>query len=230
MFLKRDTKDMLIDAAVVILSVLVVLMICYVLRPLTVAAQDIPPSQVVIECGEQENILALLNPIDEVYYTSATNGLHLRNSMDKDTKDNIINTISYGEKIQLLAILDNGWDVIKYKNQVGYCWSEYVVKTMPASAVSEMIYSAADLRSRGVIYWGDWRWTWYSQKVLPGGGLNIPGRHVDANGYVCDGDGYICLASSVLSKGTVVSTPFGKAGKVYDSGCAANTLDVYTNF
>ena len=33
-----------------------------------------------------------------------------------------------------------------------------------------------------------------------------------------------------LGKGTVVNTPFGKAGKIYDSGCAADTLDVYTDF
>ena len=71
---------------------------------------------------------------------------------------------------------------------------------------------------------------WYSQKVLPGGGLNIPGRHVDNNGYVCDENGFICLASGSLAKGTIVETPFGKKGKVYDCGCAANTLDVYTNF
>lgn len=91
-------------------------------------------------------------------------------------------------------------------------------------------YSASDLQSSGVIYWGGWRWTWYSQNVLPGGGLLIPGRHVDEGGYVCDENDYICLASTSLSQGTVVDTPFGKQGKVYDSGCAYGTLDVYTAF
>lgn len=95
---------------------------------------------------------------------------------------------------------------------------------------SPMLYTASDFRYAGVIYWNGYRWTWYSQQVLPGPGLNIPGRHVDANGYVCDGNDYICLASSTLSRGTVVNTPFGKQGKVYDSGCAAGTLDVYTNW
>lgn len=88
-------------------------------------------------------------------------------------------------------------------------------------------YSASDLQFSGVIYWGGWRWTWYSQKVLPGPGLVIPGRHVDENGYVCDGDDNICLAATSLCKGTIVDTPFGKQGKVYDSGCAYGTLDVY---
>lgn len=99
------------------------------------------------------------------------------------------------------------------------------------SQVSEPIaypeYTPVDFMSAGVIYWGGWRWTWYSQNVLPGGGLCIPGRHVDDMGYVCDENEYICLAATSLSKGAVVDTPFGKQGKVYDSGCAYGTLDTY---
>ena len=91
-------------------------------------------------------------------------------------------------------------------------------------------YSAKYFRRMGVIRWNGWRWTWYSQRVLPGRGLRIPSRHVDKHGYVCDKKGYICLASSKLRRGKVVKTPFGKKGKVYDSGCARNTLDVYTNW
>ena len=91
-------------------------------------------------------------------------------------------------------------------------------------------YYANDFQSAGVVYSDGWRWTWYSQNVLPGGGLDIPGRHVDDSGYVCDENGYICLASGSLDYGSVVETPFGKQGRVYDSGCAEDTLDVYTNF
>ncbi len=93
------------------------------------------------------------------------------------------------------------------------------------------IIAASDFRFDGVEFWGDYRWTYYSEQVLPGGGLDIPGRHTDYNGYVCDENDYICLASDFLPKGTVVSTPFGKAGKVYDCGCGNNiTLDVYVNW
>jgi hypothetical protein len=102
------------------------------------------------------------------------------------------------------------------------------------SQVSEPItypeYTPADFMSAGVIYWSGWRWTWYSQNVLPGGGLRIPGRHVDDMGYVCDENDYICLAATSLSKGVIVDTPFGKQGKVYDSGCAYGTLDVYVSW
>ena len=91
-------------------------------------------------------------------------------------------------------------------------------------------YSAKKFKRMGVIRWGGWKWTWYSQKVLPGGGLKIPGRHVDKNGYVCDKKNRIVLSSSTLKRGKVIKTPFGKKGKVYDTGCARGVVDVYVNW
>lgn len=98
------------------------------------------------------------------------------------------------------------------------------------SPENEVLYSAFYFKRMGVINWDGWRWTWYSERVLPGDGLDIPGRHADSDGYICDGDDYMCLSSSVLSKGTIISTPFGKSGKVYDCGCANDTIDVYVNW
>jgi len=92
------------------------------------------------------------------------------------------------------------------------------------------IYTSSEFQYLGEVYYDGWRWTWYSENVLPGGGLDIPGRYVDENLFVCDGDGYICLASSTLPYGTVLETPFGKYGKVYDSGCDEGTVDVYVSF
>lgn len=92
-------------------------------------------------------------------------------------------------------------------------------------------YTPQDLEFQGILYWGDWKWTWYSENVLPGGGLDIPGRYTEnSTGFVCDENGYICLASDSLDKGTVVDTPFGRQGKVYDCGCAADVLDVYVGW
>lgn len=88
-------------------------------------------------------------------------------------------------------------------------------------------------KSAGVVYDDNGtRYTWYSQNSLPGGGLtelNNNGRHVNDEGFVCDGDGYISVASSDHPIGTVVETPFGE-GKVYDTGCASGTIDIYTNY
>lgn len=91
--------------------------------------------------------------------------------------------------------------------------------------------SAEEFKFMGVVEEDGVRYTWYSQNVLPGGGLdelNANGRHVEG-GFVVDGDGYIAVASSDYEKGAIVDTPFGEA-KVYDTGCASGTVDVYTNF
>lgn len=86
-------------------------------------------------------------------------------------------------------------------------------------------------RPMGVKHFNGHRETWYSQKVLPGGGLKIPGRHVADDGTVRDGEGYIVVASdlSYLSRGSVVLTSLGP-GKVYDTGCAYGTIDIYVNW
>ena len=95
------------------------------------------------------------------------------------------------------------------------------------SSSSARLYSLRDLQFQGVIRWGGYKYTYYSQQVLPGGGLRIPGRHVNAGGFVADKDGYIVLANS-RPKGTILPTPFGYMGKVYDRGTYGNHLDVYT--
>ncbi len=81
----------------------------------------------------------------------------------------------------------------------------------------------------GVVYFNGHRETYYSQRVLPGHGLNIPGRHVAQDGTIRDENGYICVASSDYPKGTIVETSLG-TGKVYDSGCASGTIDIYTDW
>ncbi len=84
---------------------------------------------------------------------------------------------------------------------------------------------------KGVVYYNGHRETYYSQKVLPGNGLNIPGRHVAEDGTIRDGDGYICVAAntSYMKKGTTLMTSLGPA-KVYDCGCAYGTIDIYVNW
>lgn len=112
-----------------------------------------------------------------------------------------------------------------------YYEEEYDEETEEISYSVEGSYTLSDLQYHGVINWQGNRYTYYSQQVLPGGGLDIPGRHVNAGGFVSDGDGYIVLANDVLDRGTVVSTPFGYYGKIYDrfgTGKPVNHYDVYT--
>lgn len=71
--------------------------------------------------------------------------------------------------------------------------------------------------------------TYYSQRVLPGGGLNIPGRHVAEDGTIRDKDNYVCVASDDLPKGTLINTSLGM-GKVYDCGSTHNNIDIYVDW
>ena len=91
--------------------------------------------------------------------------------------------------------------------------------------------SPAEFQWLGVVEDDGVTYTWYSENVLPGGGLddlNANGRWSDGD-FVRDGDGYIAVASSDYEKGTVVDTPWGEA-KVYDTGCESGKIDVYTSF
>ena len=100
-------------------------------------------------------------------------------------------------------------------------------KIVKKQTQSSRLYSLRDLQFHGVINWNGYKFTYYSQAVLPGNLLRIPGRHVNASGYVADKDGYIVLANNA-PKGTVIPTPFGYKGKVYDRGTYGNHFDVYT--
>ena len=83
--------------------------------------------------------------------------------------------------------------------------------------------------SKGRIWYNGHTETYYSQKVLPGGGLAIPGRHIASDGTIRDADGYIVLASDDYPRGTAVETSLG-AGKVYDTGSGSGNIDLYTDW
>ena len=81
----------------------------------------------------------------------------------------------------------------------------------------------------GVMWYGGHKETYYSENVLPGPALAIPDRHHGDDGTIRDADGYICVAAdySFLPYGSIVVTSLGPA-KVYDTGCAWGTIDIYT--
>jgi hypothetical protein len=94
-------------------------------------------------------------------------------------------------------------------------------------------YTADEFRFDGRVYEGDLEYTWYSEQVLPGGGLDIPGRHVDEDGYIRDGDGNLCCASSGYSYGEKIEVPFGDGtAVVYDTteDEADNLIDMYVSW
>ncbi len=87
-------------------------------------------------------------------------------------------------------------------------------------------------KSKGRINFNNHQETYYSEKVLPGGGLNIPGRHVAQDGTIRDADGYICIAANAnyLPKGATAMTSLGPA-KVYDTATAeVGVIDIYVSW
>lgn len=104
--------------------------------------------------------------------------------------------------------------------------SKALENTEGGAKSSKALYTLAQFMFTGAVNWNGYKFTFYSQSVLPGSGLAIPGRHVNDDGYVADEDDYIVLAGDA-EKGTVFPTPFGYEGKIYDRGTVGNHLDVY---
>lgn len=90
--------------------------------------------------------------------------------------------------------------------------------------------SPEEFQVAGIIDWNGWRYTYYSEQVLPGEGLNIPGRWSDGT-FVRDENGYLCVACNDLDQGTVVATPFGDA-IVYDwvGDDVTGIIDIYVSW
>lgn len=120
---------------------------------------------------------------------------------------------------------ENGLTKIEYVTVGGY---DHIVLKY---SETYNLFSNALTPSRGAQYFDGHKETYYSQNVLPGSGLNIPGRHVADDGTIRDGEGYISVAAdpSYMPRGSVLMTSLGPA-KVYDTGCAYGTIDIYVNW
>ena len=139
-------------------------------------------------------------------------------------KSKVIYRVKRNTKITVLKH-NTTWSRVKYKDKV-----LYAPKKQLHSKKSVKKYTAHQLRRGGRLHWRGYTYTWYSQRVMPGRGLKIPGRHVDKNGYVCDKDDYIVVGSSVANKlkRVIAPTPFGKFGKCYDCGLIGSKhCDIY---
>ena len=212
--------------------------------------EEVQNENTTIEEVQQAEEPIIVKEEPETYTTMyATVGLNIREQPSKES--NIINVVNINtELITVDNSNENGWTKIKMNNNYYYVASKYLSNTKVEikPKVTEDTKKNTNTnnknnintntknkntgvltKSKGVNYFNGHRETWYSQKVLPGKGLKIPGRHVDSRGLVCDGDGYICVASSDYPKGTIVETSLG-TGKVYDSGCASGTIDIYCNW
>lgn len=147
-----------------------------------------------------------------------------------DANINIDETITYNDTDNSIDISNTENDYSEDTNDIDY-YKEFEYDDTDNTFYCNADYTAEEFQELGIISWGAYRYTWYSELDMPGEGLIIDGRHVDENNFVCDIDNYICVASDSLDKGTIVDTPFGKQGKVYDCGCGYDDIiDCYVSW
>ena len=154
-----------------------------------------------------------------------------------NTNSEILDVLPKGKIIQVEHKKNQNWDKIKTEDYIGYICNTYLKEVSKEeqeklkTIKSDRIISLEDFQYQGIVSWGDWQWTYYLMSQFPGStSTPVEGRYVNDEGFVCDSDGYIILASVDLEPYTVVETPFGYTGKVYDTGCPHGILDVYVNW
>lgn len=93
--------------------------------------------------------------------------------------------------------------------------------------------SPGEFQDMGVIEYNGYYYTYYSELVMPGENLYIPGRWTDSDGFVRDENGYLCLASNTpetMDRFSYVDTPWG-TGIIYDYGTGNDyVIDVYVGW
>lgn len=147
-----------------------------------------------------------------------------------DANINIDETITYNDTDNSIDISNTENDYSEDTNDIDY-YKESEYDDTDNTFYYNADYTAEEFQELGIISWGVYRYTWYSELDMPGEDLIIDGRHVDENNFVCDIDNYICVASDSLDRGTIVDTPFGKQGKVYDCGCGYDDIiDCYVSW
>lgn len=174
-------------------------------------------------------LLLIILPVNTQAATTMWTTANLRARTAPSLKAEIYDVLPKGSKVKCTK-KGKKWNTVIIDKKTYYMCNDYLSDTQVEPDTWDPIYSAGYFKKMGMIDWNGWTWTWYSENVLPGGGLDIPGRHVSDNGYIMDENGRICLASSVLEYGTILDTPFGAEGCIYDSGCADDIIDTYVSW
>ena len=153
--------------------------------------------------------------------------LELQNYLSEDNKA-IVNNLDFGN-FKYISLLNETVNQFTSMRDEAQAAKEQELERQQQQTAQQQSYSSdsGNFKSQGVIYQNGIRYTYYSSNVLYH--YRTPEWNAGSDGIYRDSDGYIVVASSDYSQGSVVSTPFG-AGRVYDSGCASGTIDIYTNF
>ena len=222
-----------------IIVILICLISCLFFKKRYNNIKNIAEENVIVQEPNIENQdFVEIEKVIESYTTmyAATAGLNVRKEPSLNSE--IVKVLDVNAEVQKVDNFDNNeWTKIKIDNNYYYIVSKFLsilpieISQGPVTinTYNNINNTGVLTKSKGVNYFNGHRETWYSQRVLPGGGLHIPGRHVDDRGLVCDEDGYICVASEDYPKGTIIETSLGM-GRVYDCGCDSGTIDIYTDW
>lgn len=126
------------------------------------------------------------------------------------------------------------WAVVKYQKK-RYVTNKRFLNTEKLPGKKKSAYYINYLHTKGPVTWHGRKYTYYTSRILPIYKLPVPGLHLDSNGMWCDKWDYIVLGSSRANKANrvIFATPFGKFGKVYDTGTVSTPswlCDVATNW
>ena len=126
------------------------------------------------------------------------------------------------------------WAIVRYKKQK-YSTIKKYLNTERCPGKKKAAEYIKYLHTRGPVTWHGRKYTYYTSRLLPIYKLPVPGLHLDSNGMWCDKYDYIVLGSSRANKAArvIFATPFGKYGKVYDTGTASTPswlCDTATNW
>ena len=163
-----------------------------------------------------------------------TTDLNVRQQPTKESK--IIDVLKQGIEIETTSTNNPDWNKIVFEDYTGYVCNSFLAteeKTEPVKQIDQPqeAISIADFQYVGIFSWNGWQWTYYLMSQFPGQtSTPVEGRYVNDRGLVCDKDGYVILASVDLPPYTVMETPLGQMGKVYDTGCPHGIIDIYTNW
>lgn len=134
-----------------------------------------------------------------------------------NTKSKTVCKINRSTKVMVIKTRGS-WATVKYKSETCYVQKKYLnAEGLPSKKKAKKYIK--QLRSNPV-RWHGRKYTYYTSRQFPIWRLPVKGIHLDKNGMWCDQDDYIVLGSSISNKKSrrVFATPFGKYGKVYDTG------------
>lgn len=138
---KNRISAILMGFIICLVITIIVLMIKLGLRPEDTTTEAIVAEEqgVVIQEGsisteeviEQEPEELQEEVVEEVILVRANNTVNVRSQDSADSEK--LGTLSLGEELVLVEILDSGWTKVQYNNAEGYVKSEYVEVVVPTS-------------------------------------------------------------------------------------------------